>query len=166
MKNKALGLCLACFLIIQFSFAQDKKMPSIELSDVEGNKVDVSQLSKDGKIIIFSFWATWCVPCKKELTNIMDLYEEWQKKYNVELIAVSIDDSRNTTKVKPTVDGTGWPYRVLLDPNQELKRALSFQNVPYTIVADRSGNISYIHNGYVEGDEFELEEKLKELAVE
>jgi len=155
---------LACF--IQSSFSQDnKKLPSITLNDVNGNKVDLSQLSKDGKIIILDFWATWCVPCKKELTNIMDVYEDWQKNYNVELIAVSIDDSRNTTKVKPTVDGSSWPYRVLLDPNQDLKRVLGFQNVPYVVVADKDGNIIYQHTGYVEGDEFELENQLKALAA-
>lgn len=160
---------VSLFLLLSFlqaAQAQDKKLPAVTLSDIDGNKVDISQLGADGKIIILSFWATWCVPCKKELTNITDLYEDWQKNYNVEMIAVSIDDSRNVTKVKPTVDGSGWPYRVLLDPNQDLKRALSFQNVPYTVVTDKSGNIALVHSGYVEGDEFELEEKLKELAAQ
>lgn len=150
--------------ISQFIFAQDKKLPSITLTDVDGNKVDISQLNKDGKIIIMDFWATWCVPCKKELTNIMHEYADWQKNYNVELVAVSIDDSRNTTKVKPTVDGSSWPYRVLLDPNSDLKRILGFQNVPYVLVADKDGNIVYQHTGYVEGDEFELEDQLKKMS--
>jgi len=148
-----------------FLAAQNKTLPAVILTDLDGNKVDLSQLSKDGKIIILDFWATWCVPCKKELTNIMDVYSDWQKNYHVELIAVSIDDSRNTTKVKPTVDGSSWPYRVLLDPNQDLKRALGFQNVPYVLVADQNGNIIYQHTGYVEGDEFELEEQLKKIAA-
>ena len=165
-RKISLALLLAFSVSLRSSFAQDKKLPSVTLSDVNGDKVDVSELPKDGKIIVLSFWATWCVPCKKELTNIMDEYENWQKSYNVELVAVSIDDSRNITKVKPTVDGTNWPYRVLLDPNQDLKRALSFQNVPYTVVTDKKGNIAYIHSGYVEGDEFELENKLKELAAQ
>ena len=165
-KLAVFAILFLCSWSIQTTSAQEKRLPEITLSDLEGSKVDVSQLSKEGKIIILSFWATWCVPCKKELTNIMDLYEDWQKEYNVELIAVSIDDSRNLTKVKPTVEGSGWPYRVLVDPNQDLKRALSFQNVPYTVVTDKTGNIAYIHNGYVEGDEFELEEKLKALAAQ
>ena len=150
--------------VLNQAFAQDKKLPSLTLSDMNGNKVDLSQLTKDGKIIILDFWATWCVPCKKELTNIMKEYAEWQKNYNVELIAVSIDDSRNTTKVKPTVDGLSWPYRVLLDPNQDLKRVFGFQNVPYLVVADKDGNIVYQHTGYVEGDEFELEDQLKKMT--
>ncbi|HYV92493.1 MAG TPA: TlpA disulfide reductase family protein [Chitinophagales bacterium] len=149
---------------LQFVFAQDKKLPAIILTDVDGNKVDLSQLNKDGKIIIMDFWATWCVPCKKELTNIMNVYAEWQKNYNVELVAVSIDDSRNTTKVKPTVDGSSWPYQVLLDPNSDLKRILGFQNVPYVLVTDKDGNIVYQHTGYVEGDEFELEDQLKKMV--
>ncbi|MEO5675010.1 MAG: TlpA disulfide reductase family protein [Chitinophagales bacterium] len=144
--------------------AQQKTLPAITLSDVDGNKVDLNTLNDGGKIIILDFWATWCIPCKKELTNIMHVYAEWQKNYDVELIAVSIDDSRNTTKVKPTVDGLSWPYRVLLDPNSDLKRLLGFQNVPYVLVADREGNIVYQHTGYVEGDEFELEDQLKKIA--
>jgi thiol-disulfide isomerase/thioredoxin len=148
------------------TFAQDnKKLPAVTLNDVSGNKVDLSMLNKDGKIIILDFWATWCVPCKKELTNIMDVYEDWQKLYKVELVAISIDDARNTTKVKPMVDGLAWPYLVLLDPNQDLKRVLGFQNVPYVLVADKEGNIVYQHTGYVEGDEFELEEQLKALSA-
>jgi cytochrome c biogenesis protein CcmG/thiol:disulfide interchange protein DsbE len=160
-------LLFSTFILIAIThlgFAQDKKLPAISLSDVNGNKVDLSTLNKDGKIIILDFWATWCVPCKKELTNIMDIYPDWQKKYNVELIAISIDDSRNSTKVKPTVDGLAWPYRVLVDPNQDLKRTLGFQNVPYLLVADKDGNIVYQHTGYVEGDEFELEDQLKKIA--
>src|SRR4051812_42738755 len=100
--------------------AQPATLPSVELTNLKGEKVDVSKLSADGKIIVMDFWATWCVPCKKSLTNMADVYEEWQKKYNVEIVAVSVDDARNTAKVKATVDGSAWPYSVLLDPNQDL----------------------------------------------
>ncbi len=163
MKKSFLLAALISFSTFQFCLAQDKKLPSVTVSDVDGNKVDISTLTDSGKIIILDFWATWCVPCKKELTNIMELYPDWQKNYNVELIAVSIDDARNTTKVKPTVEGLTWPYRVLVDPNGDLKRILGFQNIPYVLVA-KDGNIVYQHTGYVEGDEFELEEQLKKIA--
>src|SRR5580704_8917378 len=75
----------------------DKQLPSIELMDVNGKKINVADYGKSGHITILSFWATWCVPCKKELTNINDLYEEWKKKYNLQLVAVSIDDSRSAS---------------------------------------------------------------------
>jgi thiol-disulfide isomerase/thioredoxin len=141
----------------------EKTLPAITLTDMNGKKVDVSSYGKSGKYTVLSFWATWCVPCKKELTNIAELYDEWQKKYNVQIVAVSIDDSRSTTKVKPYVDGQRWTYDVLLDTNQDLKRALNIQSVPFTVLVDTDGKIVYTHSGYVDGDEYVLEEELQKL---
>jgi len=93
-----------------------------------------------GKVLVVNFWATWCVPCKKELTNIHQMYEQWQKDYGVQIIAISIDDARNRSKVKAFAEGQGWDYVVLIDQNQELKRALNFQTVPYTLMLDKNGN--------------------------
>lgn len=132
------------------------------LSDMNGKKVNLQDLHKDGKLTIVSFWATWCTPCKKELTNIQNVYEEWQKKYNVQLVAVSIDDIRNQSKVKTYVNGESWEYLILMDTNQDLKRALNIQTVPFTLLVDKSGKIVYEHSSYVEGDELELEKKLNE----
>ncbi|MEI6311127.1 MAG: TlpA disulfide reductase family protein [Bacteroidota bacterium] len=142
----------------------EKSMPNITLSDINGKKVNVAELAKSGKVVVFSFWATWCIPCKKELTEINKVYEDWQKKYNVEVIAISIDDSRATAKVKTYVNGEGWDYQVLLDVNSDLKRAMGIQSVPYTAVVDKTGNIVYEHNSYVEGDELELEKKIAEYS--
>ncbi|MCW5907098.1 MAG: TlpA family protein disulfide reductase [Chitinophagales bacterium] len=142
----------------------EKTLPSLVLSDMNGNKVNVADYAKSGHPTVFSFWATWCVPCKKELSNLAEMYEDWKEKYHVEIVAVSIDDSRSTTKVKPYVEGQHWDYKVLLDVNQDLKRSLNIQTVPFTILADASGKIVYTHSGYVEGDEYVLEEELQKIA--
>jgi cytochrome c biogenesis protein CcmG, thiol:disulfide interchange protein DsbE len=146
------------------SIAQNTQtMPEITLKDVNGKNINVSEYSKNGKITIISFWATWCTPCKKELSNINDLYEEWQEKYGLVLVAVSTDNSRNVPKVKPFVDGQGWEFDCLLDINEDLKRALNAPLIPYTVLLDQKGNIVYTHTGYIEGDEYMLEEKIKSL---
>ncbi len=142
----------------------EQKLPDVSLNDVNGKKVNVADYGKSGKVTVLSFWATWCIPCKKELTNVADLYEEWQKKYNVQVIAVSIDDSRSAGKVKPYVESQRWTYEVLLDMNQDLKRALNIQSVPFTVLVDANGKVVSTHSGYVEGDEFVLEEELQKLA--
>ncbi|HWB62858.1 MAG TPA: TlpA disulfide reductase family protein [Chitinophagales bacterium] len=141
----------------------EKSLPDVSLLDVNGKKINVADYGKSGKITILSFWATWCIPCKKELTNMSDLYEEWQKKYNVQIVAVSIDDSRSSPKVKPYVDGQRWQYDVLLDVNQDLKRALNIQSVPFTVIVDSKGKIVNTHSGYVEGDEYTIEEELQKM---
>lgn len=158
-------LALAIF-ICGGVFAQAvNKLPNVELMNLKGEKVNVANYGENGKITIFSFWATWCAPCKKELVNLAELYDEWKEAYGLEIIAVSTDDQRTAAKVKPYVDGQGWEFDVLLDVNEDLKRALNFQTVPYTLVKDQNGNIVFEHSGYVEGDEYELQEVIERLFV-
>jgi cytochrome c biogenesis protein CcmG/thiol:disulfide interchange protein DsbE len=155
---------LSLTLIVASAFTYKQTLPSIKLKNTEGETVDVSSYAKNGKITVISFWATWCGPCIKELDAINDLYEDWQEDYNMEVVAVSIDDSRNTSKVKPLAAGRGWDYDILLDVNQKLKLAMNVANPPTTFLVDTSGNIVYTHSSYKPGDEDELEEKLKELT--
>ena len=165
--------CMTSFSTIQ---AQDKdkkglekilgehRLPDLTLNDMNGKQVNVADLGKTGKIIVLDFWATWCVPCKKELNNINDIYDDWKKKYNVSVVAVSIDDSRSITKVKPYAEGQRWSYDILLDVNQDLKRQLNIQSVPFTVVLDQSGKIVYTHSGYTEGDENILEDAIAAMV--
>lgn len=139
-------------------------LPKVQLKDLQGSGIDVSELHTPGQPLIISFWATWCTPCKKELSNYAELYKDWQNEFQVKVVAISIDDARNTAKVKAYVNGVKWPFQVLLDPNEDMKRSLNFQTVPYTILIDGEGKIIYRHNSYVEGDEYVMEEKLKKLT--
>lgn len=139
-------------------------LPNVQLKDIQGNVVKLQDLTTAGEPLIISFWATWCTPCKKELSNYAELYEDWQKDFKVKVVAISIDDARNTAKVKAYVNGVKWPFQVLLDPNEDMKRSLNFQTVPFTMLIDGNGKIIYRHNSYVEGDEFVMEEKLKKLT--
>ncbi len=163
MKLLKLTTMLVFVFAATLSFGQDK-LPDVTIQELNGKKVNIQSFAENGKITILNFWATWCVPCKKELDNIAELYPEWQEKYNMELVAVSVDNSRTATKIKSVVDSKGWEYIVLSDKNEDLKRALNFQAVPYTVVINETGEIVYLHDGYVEGDEYELEDLLKELS--
>jgi hypothetical protein len=52
---------------------------------------------------------------------------------------------------------------VLLDTNSEFQKALGIQMIPYVLIVDGSGKIVYRHNGYTDGAEQELIEKVREL---
>jgi peroxiredoxin len=138
-------------------------MPSIVLKDMDGKSKNVAEYSQSGKITIISFWATWCSPCKKELNNMHELYDEWKEKYDLKIVAVCTDNTRNTQKVKPYVDGQGWEFDIIMDVNQDLQRAMNIVQIPHTFLLDQNGKIIYQHSGYVEGDEFSLLEKIKAL---
>jgi hypothetical protein len=92
------------------------------------------------------------------------VYKDWQKETGVKLIAMSIDDSRNTSKVGPLVNGKGWKYDVFLDENADFKRALNVTNIPHTFLLNKAGEIVWQHNSYAPGDEEELFEKVKALS--
>ena len=145
------------------AFAQ---LPSVQLKDIDGKTVDTAQLSNDGNPFVISFFATWCKPCLRELKAINDYYPDWQDETGMKLIAVSIDEAQNANRVKPLVDGLGFEYEVLLDTNSELKRALGIQDVPYLMILDGNGNIVETRNGYTEGSESHIIEKIRQLKAQ
>lgn len=158
-------LTFTFFLSLYMANGQDK-LPSVTLKDLDGNIVNLSEISNDGKPIIINFWATWCSPCKRELSAINDLYVDWVDETGVKLIAVSVDDQRTVDRVKPYVDGSGWEYDILLDTNADLKRAMGVNNVPFTFLVNGDGEIVWKHNNYNPGDEYELYDKIIELIEE
>ena len=154
------------------SFCQDnashvlevKKVPSVQLKDMNGKSINTADLGFKGPIV-FSFWATWCSPCKRELNTINDLYSDWQAETGVNLVAVSIDDEKTKNQVPVYVDGKSWDYLVLMDVNGDFKRAMGVNNVPHTFLVDTNGNIVYSHNNYAPGDEDKLYEEIKKLST-
>ena len=158
---------LAAFgiLFAVLSYAQvGAKLPSVGVQGLDGRKYDTRTFSNDGKPMIINFWATWCAPCKRELTTIADKYEDWQAKTGVKLIAISIDDARSMARVSPYVNGQDWDYEVYLDPNGDFKRALNVNNIPHTFLVDGNGQVVWQHNNYEPGDENELFQKVLEIS--
>jgi cytochrome c biogenesis protein CcmG/thiol:disulfide interchange protein DsbE len=164
MKNILFLLLLPAFLIAQSS-EKSRQLPEVMLKTLDGKSISTSDFNNNGKPIVISFWATWCKPCVNELTNISDLYDEWKEKTGVKLIAISIDDARNSAKVAPFVNGKDWDYEVYLDSNADLKRALNVNLVPHTFLLDANKQIVWQHNSYTEGDELKLFELIQKVAA-
>ena len=144
--------------------AQETKVPPAILKSLDGKQFNSADFDNEGKPMIINFWATWCSPCKKELNNIAELYDDWVDETGVKLIAVSIDDARSQSRVLPYVNGSAWDYEVYIDENQDFKRAMGVNNVPHTFLVDGEGKIVYQHNNYAPGDEYELYEQILSLV--
>jgi cytochrome c biogenesis protein CcmG/thiol:disulfide interchange protein DsbE len=164
--KKLILLSILTVTMLAFTSPNEKRaIPSVNIKTLQGETVNTSSFNNDGKPMVISFWATWCSPCKRELTNIADVYDDWVEETGVKLIAISIDDARNAGKIEPFVNGKGWDFEFYVDNNQDLKRALNVNSVPHTFLVNGKGEIVWQHNAYSEGDEDELYEVIKKLAA-
>ena len=157
--KKFLLAVMALFLSVS-AFAE---LPSVQLKDINGKRVDTAKLNNGGKPYIISFFATWCKPCLRELDAVNEVYADWQDETGVKHIAVSIDKAQDESKVKPLVNSKGYEYEVLLDPNGDFKRAMGVNMVPTVFIIDGKNNIVETRTQYTDGSEEHLIEAVREL---
>ena len=111
---------------------------------------------------LLSFWATWCKPCLEEMVEFNKIYEQYKDK-GFSLLAISTDTEKSVAKVKPYIKSKGYNFPVLLDTNSEAARKFYAQQMPYTVLLDKNGNIVYTHLGYMKGDEQKVEKLITDL---
>ncbi len=133
--------------------------PTFALESVNGKgKVDLAQWK--GKVVLVDFWATWCEPCKKSFPKL----EELRVKYaasGFEIVAVSEDDEQNGVKEFGTTYGAKFP--LLWDKDKSLANQWHPPNMPSSFILDKKGVVRFVHLGYHDGEEKEIETELKSL---
>ena len=98
-----------------------------------------------------------------ELNALKKVYPKWQEKYDLEIIAISVDIPPMINRAKKMFDQNGWEYTFLHDSDQELMAMLGIQGIPYSMLLDDKGVIQSVQVGYYPGYERELERKIKKL---
>lgn len=146
------------------SLPDNAMLPNVQVKTLDGNVLQTNTLGTSQKPVVISFWATWCKPCLVELQTYHDLYQEWKDELGVEIVAVSIDDSRNARKVPAFAKGRAWEFTVLLDENQDFKRAMNVNNVPHTFIV-QNGRVVWSHSAFAPGDEEDIEAQLRKLVT-
>jgi len=131
------------------------------LKDLDGKDVSLNDIRAKGPVLI-DFWATWCKPCLRELPKVDSLRVKYAAE-RLQVVAISIDETRSVSKVKSYIKTHDYGFQVLLDPNQRTLRQLQGVNVPYLVIISQSGERVYTHSGYREGDEKKVESVLDEL---
>ena len=144
-------------------YGQDQ-LPNIQVQTLNGQSINIRSLRESGKPMLISFWATWCKPCIKELDAINEVLEDWQDEVDFNVVAISVDDTRSLSRVRPFVNGRGWEIPVYLDQNADLKRALGVNNIPHVLIVDAAGKIVWQHASYQMGDEENYYKVLHDLS--
>jgi thiol-disulfide isomerase/thioredoxin len=109
-----------------------------------GDEVRVSD--QRGKVVVITFWASWCGYCRKELPVLAGL-QDVAGKDRVEVIAVNYEDDRDVYRaLRRKLKNV--QLTMTHDQSGEIGRAYGVQGIPRLFMVDRQGRIAYIHSGY------------------
>jgi len=164
LKKRFSKAFLFIFLITFLGKIPAKAQRAIDftLKDLDGNPAKLSDYYNKN-VILIDFWATWCVPCIKELPHFQKFYDRYKEK-GLKILSISVDGPETVALVKTFVKRYKYSFPVLLDTESKVVALYNPRVIlPYTILIDREGNINYVHQGYSPGDENFLEQKIIEL---
>ena len=117
-------------------------------------------LKKKGYVI--NFWATWCVPCKKELPDL-SLLKSKIKKYNIDVLTISIDKKNIKDQLEFLLKNGALNLDHLFDREMKIFKALKLRGVPTTIIVDKNSFIISKHEGVLKWGEDNIINKIKNL---
>ncbi|HUD94429.1 MAG TPA: TlpA disulfide reductase family protein [Sphingobium sp.] len=113
--------------------------PAFELTLIDGSKVSLADLK--GQVVLLNFWATWCVPCRKELPTL-DAYYGLNAKYGLKVFAITTEGSVPIGQLKKLFAAMHIPSaRRIKGPYGPLT------GVPTNFVIDRAGKLRYARSG-------------------
>lgn len=121
------------------------------LTDQHGTQHSISDYR--GKVIFLNFWATWCSPCRMEMPDIQELYQEYEgmgEEAEVVFLSVAtpgIGGEGTREEVIRFMEENGYTYPVLMDETGEVSAMFGISAYPTTYMIDREGKVY----GYVSG---------------
>lgn len=137
--------------------APGKNASSFSLTSVNGGS---KMAIEKGKVTVVDFWATWCEPCKKSFPKYQELYVKY-KASGLEILAVSVDEEKKD--IPDFIKTYGAKFPVGWDDGHKIAECFQPGTMPSAYVIDKSGVVKYVHTGYKNGEEKELEKEIKEL---
>jgi len=129
--------------------------PDFILPQLDGNSLTLSDFK--GKVIILNFWATWCPPCRMEIPDFVELYENY-KDEGLLVIGVNLDGG-DTRPIKQFSEKYKINYPVVLGNVKVTEDYGGIRAIPTTYVIDRKGDIKKKYVGYQPRTTFEDQAK-------
>ncbi|RKY90227.1 MAG: hypothetical protein DRQ13_12910 [Ignavibacteriae bacterium] len=142
---------------------QGRIAPNFKLEDINGGIFELNEIIGE-RIILISFNASICKPCREQVEAFSKIYDEFKEK-GLTLIAIATDDVKTVAKVKPYIKSMGYDFTVLYDTEGGVSRLYYAQLVPFSVLINQEGLIIYSHMGYMRGDEIEFVKIINNLLT-
>jgi peroxiredoxin len=133
---------LTCGVPAQAQFSKTRwparqAMPSIDWQDVQGQHWTTASLK--GRSVVLNFWATWCAPCKEELSSLQTLHEI----SDGHAVIIGINVREPVARVTRYMQSTGLDFPVVLDPQGELAKRWGVTVYPTTVLIGPDGRAQW-----------------------
>ncbi len=132
--------------------------PNFALQDLDGNRIDLEDTL--GKVVLLNFWATWCGPCRVEMSIFERTYSEFRDD---DFVVLAVDFDEPLEDVRAFQEELNLNFPILLDPGGEVQRTYRVLGYPTSVLIDREGMIHAIHVGIM--TEAQMEDYIGELGV-
>ena len=136
-------------------------IPDLKIKLLDGSTTTIHTLVEEGPLMI-DFWATWCVPCKKVM-KYLDQYHQDYNEQGFKVLMINQDTPRSLAKVKSYVRAQDYQFFVGLDPSKTIARKLNGMVMPTLILVDKGGKVKWRHQGFIPGEEVEINNQIKLL---
>jgi cytochrome c biogenesis protein CcmG, thiol:disulfide interchange protein DsbE len=113
-----------------------KAAPALVATELDGQVFDLAKLK--GKVVLVSYWATWCAPCKKDMPKLDAFYRK-HRQQNLAMIGISVDRERDLQKVRKMMAALAYPAAMLKDVTVDGFGAPD--GVPITWIIDADGKV-------------------------
>jgi len=154
--NKAHTAALALFLMLLTSgisnnaISAEKLVPGDRPPEAlgqtsDGTKIEVTQYA--GKVLVVTFWASWCGPCKKELP-ILEAIQQVGGKDKIQVVAINIEERQQFAKLARAL--TSLALTLTHDSRKQSAEAFGVHGIPHLVIIGRDGKVINVHRGYSE----------------
>ena len=162
VKRQFIRLTVVFLLIIIFPECWAQTV-DFRLRDLDNRERTFSEL-KGENLTVIDFWATWCRPCLRAIPELNNIYEKYKGK-GVGIIGINCDGPRSVSKVIPLSRSLQIQYPVLMDMDATVMKRLNLSAFPTLVLAGGSGEILWIHEGFVPGDEELIREQIEKYLI-